>query len=99
MPRSYRYSLGEQIRGLSMRLVLDIDHASKTSEKGTFLQSAIDKTEELKLCLRLLSDLKALADKRYLYFASMLVDISRHLQGWRRSFGMRLPAGMVPGQQ
>lgn len=96
MPRSYRYSLGEQIRMLSMRMVLDIDHASKTTDKIPFVQSAIDRAEEVKLCLRLLSDLKALPEKRYLYFTPMLTDITRHLQGWKRSLGSHMPAGVVP---
>ena len=70
--RQYRYSLGEQIRMSSFHLSLDVDVAGLSGDKLAPVGRAIEGVRELQLCMRMLVDLNALPQKRYVYYLEMM---------------------------
>ena len=85
LERTYRYSLGEQLRGCLMKTLLDITFASDKEQRLERIRSARRKVEEAQLCLRLLNDLKAIIDKRYVPFIDATEDIKKQLAAWERA--------------
>lgn len=95
LERNYRYSLGEDIRLGVKRAVLCITLAGKGEDRQDNIRSARLAMLDVELSLRLLSDLKVLPDKRYVYFLEMAQDIIRQLSNWERSLSRQnQPAGM-----
>lgn len=85
LSKSYRYSLGEELRGAVMELLISIYEASRTQEKRPLVKEAQSKLVEAKICLRLLNDLAVLSDKRYAAFIEMTEDVTRQLINWEKS--------------
>ena len=83
--RQYRYSLGEQIRMSSFHLSLDVEVAGLSGDKLAPVERAVEGVRELQLCMRMLVDLNALPQKRYVYYLEMMTDISKQLHNWERS--------------
>jgi len=94
LERNYRYSLGEDIRRGVKSAVLSITLAGKGEDRPENVRSARLSMMDAELSLRLLSDLKVLPDKRYVYFLEMAEDIIRQLSNWERSLSKQSPAGM-----
>jgi len=96
LDRTYKYSLGEQLRMTSFRMVMEIENAF--SAGSTFhITSARKLLSEIQLCLRLLTDLNAVPQKRFLSFAEMTEKIYRQLISWERAKPQVISAG-VPVQ-
>lgn len=85
LERTYRYSLGEELRGSLMKALLDITFASDKEQRLARIRSAREAVEEAQLCLRLLNDLKAITDKRYVPFIDATEDIKKQLAAWERA--------------
>ena len=90
LERNYRYSLGEDIRLGVKRAVLCITLAGKGENRQENVRSARLAMLDVELSLRLLSDLKILPDKRYVYFLEMVEDIIRQLSNWERSLSKQI---------
>ena len=97
LDRAYRYSLGEEIRFNAIRMVLDIDTASKSKVGTDSIVSAEKRLCEIQLCLRILSDLGSIPKKRHVSFVEMTDNISRQLAAWENSRQKRSSVG-VPVQ-
>ena len=97
LDRAYRYSLGEEIRFNAIRMVLDIDTASKSKVGTDSIVSAEKRLCEIQLCLRILSDLGSIPKKRHVSFIEMTDNISRQLAAWENSRQKRSSVG-VPVQ-
>ena len=95
LERNYRYSLGEDIRLGVKRAVLCITLAGKGEDRQENVRSARLAMLDVELSLRLLSDLKLLSDKRYVYFLEMVEDIIRQLSNWERSLSRQSPPAGV----
>lgn len=85
LDRTYRYSLGEELRTNAIRMVLDIDAASKSKEGTGSIISAEDRLREIQLCLRILSDLGSIPKKRHVSFVESTDNISKQLAAWESS--------------
>ena len=89
LDKTYKYSLGEQLRLASFNLILAVQ-GSKAAEARRLLA-------EVQLCLRMLADLKAIPQKRFLSFVEVTDNISKQLLAWERSKPETQSAG-VPVQ-
>lgn len=88
LDRAYRYSLGEQVRGTAMKMLLDIDsNLNSVNLESVF--RARRKLAEIQLCLRLLSDLNAISKGCHLSFVELTDNISKQLVSWERSLRSR----------
>ena len=85
LDRNYRYSLGEDIRRGIKEALLRISLAGKGEDREDNVRSARLAIMDVQLSLRLLSDLRILPDKRYVYFLEMTEDIMKQLSNWERS--------------
>lgn len=88
LERNYRYSLGEDIRRSVKNAVLLITLAGKGENRAENIRAARLSMLDTELSLRLLSDLKVLPDKRYVYYMEMVEDIIRQLSNWERSLSL-----------
>ena len=84
LDRNYRYSLGEDIRRGIKEALLRISLAGKGEDREDNVRSARLAIMDVQLSLRLLSDLRILPDKRYVYFLEMTEDIMKQLSNWER---------------
>lgn len=84
LDRRFRYSLGEDLRNSAKQIVLNITWAGKDDEKVDCIVSARHSLTEMQLCLRLLNDLKAITDKRYVSFLELTNDLSSQLSKWEQ---------------
>lgn len=92
--RNYRYSLGEDIRTGAKKALLLISLAGKGENRENNIHSALLAMMDVQLSLRLLSDLKVLPDKRYVYFIELTEEIIKQLSNWERSLSRQSPAGV-----
>lgn len=62
-----------------------MEAAELSGEKLVPVGRAIEGVRELQLCMRMLVDLNALPQKRYVYYLEMMTDISKQLHNLERS--------------
>lgn len=95
LQRTYKYSLGEDLRRAACEMVLDVSVAAKSPACRDIVHEARIELQRVQMALRMLMDLGQVPVKRYLYFAGLTADASVRLLQWERSLeGMEEPAGM-----
>lgn len=85
MKRDIRYSLGDELNGKLMEMMLSIYKANLVYEKAPFLSDARQKMVEIKLYIRLLHDLKQISIKKYAVISVSVESISKQLSAWHKS--------------
>ena len=86
MQRSYRYSLGEDLRRESLTLVSNLVLAVKRpSSRLALVQDAEDRLVRVQVCLKALNEIGTLTDKRYTSYMEMTNDIASQLSARGRS--------------
>jgi len=63
--KEYKYTLGERIKANGLDLMLLLYRANSSKEKAIILQTAREKLEDIRLCYRLMFDLKQIALKKW----------------------------------
>ncbi|HNV97155.1 MAG TPA: four helix bundle protein [bacterium] len=81
-PREYKYTLGQKLKDFSSDFINLIILANSQKEKSKTLEDARLKLEQLKIHIRLSSDLKILGINRFELFAVSIEEISKQLSGW-----------------
>lgn len=84
LKRSYRYSLGEDLRQSMMAATIAITFASKKGQLENRAAEAVECIEKAELALRLLNELKEISDERYTPFIDITNDIKEQLEKWMR---------------
>lgn len=87
VPKQDRYVLWQKCEGLLLEVLEGILIASQTSkmEKLPFLERTSAKLNFLRVFIRLMKDVKAFDNKKYLAVEEVLDEIGRMLGGWIRS--------------
>ena len=86
-PKQDRYSLGQK----SETVLTDILECLLTAtglpkaEKLPYLDKASGKLNILRIYMRLAKDIKAMDNKRYVFFQDSVDEIGRMLGGWKKS--------------
>ncbi|MBQ9184401.1 MAG: four helix bundle protein [Bacteroidales bacterium] len=94
LDKTYKYSLGEDLRKAATELVLDVSVAVKARSKLLIVRESRIELQRVNLALRLLTDLHQIKEKRYVYFMEMTADAATQLLLWERSLGTEEPAGV-----
>ena len=81
-PNEYKYTLVHTVKDLASELLNLIVAANSAEQKKDILESAKLKLEQLRIHVRLASDLKILGLKRYEAVSRMIEEISKELTGW-----------------
>lgn len=87
IPKQDRFTVLEKCENTTLQLLETIMTASgqKPAEKIYTLEQASVKLNMLRVFIRLLKDIKALDNKKYICLESMADEIGRMLGGWLRS--------------
>jgi len=81
-PRAYRFTLGEKLKTLLSDLLCHIVAANNSENKLPFLEEATITLEQLRIHVRLASDLTILGLGTYESMSRRLEEVSKQLTGW-----------------
>lgn len=87
VPKQDRYALWQKCENLLIDILQEILYASQQSkaQKLPTLEKASVKLNFLKVCIRLMKDIKAINSKTYIILEANLDEIGKMLGGWIRS--------------
>ena len=87
VPKQDRYTLWQKCESLLIDILEGILFASQQSklEKLPTLEKASVKLNFLRICVRLMKDVKAIDTKKYIIIEANLDEIGRMLGGWIKS--------------
>jgi len=87
VPKQDRYTLWQKCESLLIEVLEGILFASQQSksEKLPTLEKTSVKLNFLRVCIRLMKDIKAIDSKKYIIIEANLDEIGRMLGGWIRS--------------
>ncbi|MEK7390854.1 MAG: diversity-generating retroelement protein Avd [Patescibacteria group bacterium] len=87
VPKQDRYTLWQKSESLLIEVLEGILYASQQSksEKLPTLEKTSVKLNFLRVCVRLMKDVKAVDDKKYVLIEANLDEIGRMLGGWIKS--------------
>jgi len=81
-PREFKYTLGQRLKEMISDLLNCIVVANSKKDKKDSLEEAQLKLEQLRIHIRLTSDLKVMKLKRFEYFNRIIEEIAKQLSGW-----------------
>ena len=87
VPKQYRYTLWQKCESLLVEVLEGILYASQQtkSEKLPTLEKTSVRLNFLRICIRLMKDVKAIDGKKYIIIEANLDEIGRMLGGWIKS--------------
>lgn len=87
MSRDHRFTIGEELKKRVMELMVCIYHANGSAgdDKRAYLKRAREYMVEIKLYIRLLSDLKQISVKKFAGLTEKTESISKQLTAWAKS--------------
>ncbi len=75
--KDYKYTIGESLKNETMGLITHIYRANSTTKKVDIIQTAREKTEVIRLYIRLLKDLREINLKRFVQVNKRIENVSR----------------------
>ena len=75
--KDYKYTIGESLKNETMALITHIYRANSTTKKVDIIQTAREKTEVIRLYIRLLKDLREINLKRFVQVNKRIENVSR----------------------
>lgn len=87
LSKDFRYTLGEDLKRLLMRVEVCIYHANHERQphsKVGYMDEALDRMLEVKLTVRLLHDSRQLSLKKYALLSEQMVQVEKHLNDWKK---------------
>ena len=85
LSREYKYTLGEKLKNETLELLIQIYKANLSREKEAHIDKCREKTEVVRLLIRLLHDLRQINMKRMIALNVLVESISKQLSGWKKS--------------
>ena len=84
-PKNQRFIFGTRLADNALNIMELLIEASYTLHKGSLLQRANVKLEQLRWLTRLAKDRKVITPRQYEYSAEQLTECGKMLGGWLRS--------------
>ena len=87
LSKDFRYTLGEDLKRLLMRVEVCVYHANLGCEPHTkvgYIDEALDRMLEAKLTVRILHDSRQLSIKKYALLCEQMVKVEKHLNDWKK---------------
>lgn len=84
MQRDYRYTLGESIKNELLKLMMDVFRANSNVAKSTYILSARESIELIRLLLRLTKDLKQIPLGEFVSANTYIESIGKQLTAWNK---------------
>lgn len=85
MAREYKYTIGENLKKETTELITAIYRANCSRAKKEFIRSARERTEVIRLYLRLLKDLRQISLPKFVSLNEYIESISKQLHFWEKS--------------
>ena len=82
MERDYKFSIGEDLKKDVKRLLKNVYHANRLTEKLNYILSAREVVEDIRLDLRVLRELGKIQENTFVDMNAKLEDISKQLANW-----------------
>ena len=82
--REYKFSLGERLKNETVDMITCIYRANLQLEKYSYLQTAREHIEIIRLYMRLLKDLGQVGNKKFVDINEQIENISKQLTGWQK---------------
>lgn len=92
MGKDFRYTLGEDLKRLLVRVEVCVYHANEkkgADEKLAYISEALEKMLEVKLYVRILHDSKQLSLKKYVLLCEQMVEIEKNLSDWKHYYSLK----------
>ena len=83
--REYKYTIGQDLKHDTMRLVRHIYRANQRKERKEHLQDFADDFELVKLQVRLCHDLRLISPKQFSEVILLMDSIGKQISGWSQS--------------
>ncbi len=84
--REYKYTLGQDMKRDSIKLVRSIYRANRNTDKRQYLEEFLDNFEILKLEVRLCADLKLISIRSLAELSKMLEIIGKQATAWKNRY-------------
>ena len=83
--KSYKYTIGEQLKQETITLLTNIYRANCRREKRPLLEAARENIEVIRLYLRILKDLKQISLSKFIAINQQIESVSKQLTGWYKA--------------
>lgn len=93
MGKDFRYTLGEDLKRLLVRVEVCVYHANEkkeANEKLACISEALEKMLEVKLYVRILHDSKQLSLKKYALLCEQMVAVEKQLIDWKKYYSLKI---------
>lgn len=93
MGKDFRYTLGEDLKRLLVRVEVCVYHANEkkgANEKLAYISEALEKMLEVKLYVRILHDSKQLSLKKYALLCEQMVAVEKQLTDWKHYYSLKI---------
>ncbi len=85
LSRDVRYTIGQGLTKLLMNILVTIYEANIAREKHSLLMRGRKLSVEVKVTLRILSDLRQISEKQYVRLIDLAESVSKQLTAWDNS--------------
>lgn len=85
LPRDCRYTLGQEMRGKVMEIIILIYRANRTRQKARIIAGMRETLLEVQVYVRLMCDLRYISQKKYALLMEHTSGMSRQLAAWEKS--------------
>ncbi len=80
--REYKFTIGESIKNEVVQMITNIYKANSSVVKLTYIQTARENIEVIKVFLRLLKDLKEVNTEKFVKLSDSCESVSKQLTAW-----------------
>lgn len=94
--RDFRYTIGEDLKRVMLRLLVTLFRANRTREKAPEVFACRELIEQVKIYLRILHDLKQISMRQYVLLAERAETVSKQLAAWDKYIAKHPPGPAAP---
>lgn len=85
LQKEFKYTVGERMKTDALELMTLVFRANTRRDRNEVLQLARERCENIRLCFRLLHDLRQLPLKKLVAVNEKIELVARQLAGWQKS--------------
>ncbi len=82
--REYKYTIGEELKKETIAMIINIYRANSSEHRVSYIASARENIEVVRLLVRLLKDLKQISVSKIAKINLAIEELSRQLTAWGR---------------
>ncbi len=83
--RDYKYTIGENIKKETIEMMMCVYRANSSYSKKSLIQEARERTEVIRLLLRICRDLRQIGLEKFVDLNEKIESVSKQLAAWQKS--------------